>query len=119
MTVSRRKFVRGFVAGMLAIAVTPRLVGEVSPATDLSSEDLGHLIAEYVKTSEGRTKLAQAMVQPIKRVLDYESLGRKAFLVQKLPETKATTYSAEWADEMDPLPEPRPGVLGALSRLLG
>jgi len=48
-----------------------------------SREDL---IAEAMSTPEGRELLAQAMVEPIRRMLDYASIGSKIFMVDELPQ---------------------------------
>lgn len=44
------------------------------------------LISKYIKHSKGRSALAQAMVAPIRRNLDYNSIARKLFVVEPLPQ---------------------------------
>jgi hypothetical protein len=44
------------------------------------------IIARYLASTQGRNKLAQAMVNPIRNRMDYNSLARKMFLVEQLPE---------------------------------
>lgn len=39
------------------------------------------LIAEALSTDEGRRMLAQAMVEPIRRPLEYQSIGRRILSV--------------------------------------
>ena len=104
----RRKFIKGFVAGMLAIAVMPRLVGEIAP-DGASSEEKGRIIAEMLKSHQGRMDFARSMAQPIKRRLDYQSIGRKAFVVQELPSGVLPIYDKD----PDVKSEPR----GVFSRL--
>jgi hypothetical protein len=50
------------------------------------------LIAQALETPEGRIALAQAMVEPIRRSLDYQSIGRKLLMVEELPEGAHVTY---------------------------
>lgn len=39
------------------------------------------IIAQALNTDEGRVALAQAMVEPIRRSLEYQAVGRKLLLV--------------------------------------
>ena len=41
--------------------------------------DAVKLIADYIKTPEGRRKLAASMTQPVRKRRDYNSIGRKTF----------------------------------------
>lgn len=43
------------------------------------------LVARFLRTVGGRTRLAQAMIQPLRTTLHYESLGRKILKVEELP----------------------------------
>jgi len=47
----------------------------------LSSKDQELIIAQALETDEGRTALAQAMVEPIRRSLEYQAVGRKLLMV--------------------------------------
>jgi hypothetical protein len=49
------------------------------------------IIAEYLKTSEGRSRLASMMIQPLRARRDYESIGRKCFIVEQLPDEALAT----------------------------
>jgi len=40
------------------------------------------LISDYIKTPQGRVKLAASMTQPLRLRRDYTSVGRKTFLVE-------------------------------------
>ena len=42
------------------------------------------VIAQALETPEGRVSLAQAMVEPIKRALEYQAIGRKCLMVDEL-----------------------------------
>jgi hypothetical protein len=43
------------------------------------------IIAKALASDEGRAALAQAMVEPIRRQLEYQAIGRKLLLVDELP----------------------------------
>lgn len=43
------------------------------------------LIAQALNTPEGREALAKSMVEPIRRQLEYQAIGRKLFMVDELP----------------------------------
>ena len=44
------------------------------------------LIAQALETPEGRVAHSQAMVEPIRRALEYQALGRRLMMVDPLPE---------------------------------
>jgi hypothetical protein len=43
------------------------------------------IIAKYLDSAEGRSKLAQSMIAPLRARRDYASIGRKCFIVEPLP----------------------------------
>jgi len=49
----------------------------------LTDQDKEMIIAQALETDEGRTALAQAMVEPIRRSLEYQAVGRKLLMVDK------------------------------------
>jgi hypothetical protein len=51
-----------------------------------SNEVKEKVISEYIKTATGRQKLAASMIQPLRFRRDYTSVGRRAFLVEQLPD---------------------------------
>ena len=51
--------------------------------TGLSDQDKEKVIAQALETDEGRTALAQAMVEPIRRSLEYQAVGRKLLMVDQ------------------------------------
>ncbi len=53
------------------------------------------IIAEFLNTREGRMRLAQSMIQPLRRRLDYAAIARKVFLVQQLPEGAQVYYGRD------------------------
>ena len=62
--------------------------------TDLEREAI---IAQALETDEGRTALAQAMVEPIRRSLEYQAVGRKLLMVDELPQGALARYERDVA----------------------
>jgi len=55
------------------------------------------VIAQALSTEEGRTALAQAMVEPIRRSLEYQAIGRKLLMVDELPQGALPRYERDVA----------------------
>lgn len=53
------------------------------------------LIAQALDTPEGRVALAQAMVAPIRRALEYQAVGRKLLMVDELPQGAYARYEKD------------------------
>lgn len=53
------------------------------------------LIAQAFETEEGRVALAQAMVQPIRRALEYQAVGRKLLMIDELPQGAMARYERD------------------------
>jgi hypothetical protein len=53
------------------------------------------LIAQALDTGEGRLALAQAMVEPIRRALEYQAVGRKLLMVDELPQGALARYEKD------------------------
>ena len=53
------------------------------------------LISEYIKTPQGRAKLAASLTQPLRTRRDYTSVGRKTFLVEQLPDGALPIYDKD------------------------
>ena len=53
------------------------------------------IISEYIKTPQGRAKLAASMTQPLRTRRDYTSGGRKTFLVEQLPDGALPIYDKD------------------------
>lgn len=53
------------------------------------------LIAEYLSTPTGRSKLAMALHAPVKRALGYAALGRQWLPVQTLPDGCLPIYDGQ------------------------
>lgn len=50
------------------------------------------IIGQLLQSSEGRQRLAESMVQPLRDRLDHRSIARRAFHVQQLPEGALPIY---------------------------
>jgi len=55
------------------------------------------VIAQALSSQEGRTALAQAMVEPIKTSLMYQGVGRKLIMVDELPQGALPRYERDIA----------------------
>jgi len=64
---------------------------------NLSDEQKEMVIAQALETDEGRTALAQAMVEPIRRALEYQAVGRKLLMVDELPQGALARYERDVA----------------------
>lgn len=53
------------------------------------------VIAQALTTPQGRDALAQAMVEPIKRALEYQAIGRKLIMVDELPQGALARYEKD------------------------
>ena len=62
------------------------------PASNATKEAV---ISEYIKTAAGRQKLAASMIQPLRFRRDYTSVGRRAFLVEQLPDGALPIYDKD------------------------
>lgn len=63
-----------------------------SQLTQVQKEEI---VAQALNTDEGRTALAQAMVEPIRRSLEYQAVGRKLLLVDELPQGALARYERD------------------------
>jgi len=62
-----------------------------------TNEQRESIIAMALETPEGRTALAQAMVEPIKTSLMYQAIGRKLLMVDELPQGALARYERDVA----------------------
>jgi len=53
------------------------------------------IIGEFIKTPQGRAKLAASMTQPLRLRRDYAAVGRKTFLVEQLPDGALPIYDKD------------------------
>lgn len=63
----------------------------------LTDQEREMVIAQALETDEGRTALAQAMVEPIRRALEYQAVGRKLLMVDELPQGALARYERDVA----------------------
>ena len=63
--------------------------------TTVSNAVKAKIIGEYIRTPEGRAKLASSMTQPLRLRRDYTSVGRKTFLVEQLPDGALPIYDKD------------------------
>jgi len=61
------------------------------------NEQREQIIAVALESAEGRTALAQAMVEPIKTSLMYQGIGRKLLMVDELPQGALPRYERDIA----------------------
>jgi hypothetical protein len=71
----------------------PREVRSLSEV--LSQDARDQIITQALATSEGRSRLAQAMVAPLRARRDYQSIGRRTLLVEQLPEGALPIYDRD------------------------
>jgi len=53
------------------------------------------LISQALESPEGRVALAQAMVEPIRRALEYQAVGRKLLMIDELPQGALPRYEKD------------------------
>lgn len=63
----------------------------------LTYDEKEAVIAQALSTEEGRVALAQAMVEPIRRSLEYQAVGRKLLMVDELPQGALPRYERDVA----------------------
>lgn len=63
----------------------------------LSDEQKQQVVAQALETEDGRMALAQAMVEPIRRALAYQAVGRKCLMVDELPQGALARYERDVA----------------------
>jgi HK97 family phage major capsid protein len=61
----------------------------------ISNATKQRLISEYIRTPQGRAKLAASLSQPLRTRRDYTSVGRKTFLVEQLPDGALPIYDKD------------------------
>lgn len=63
----------------------------------LTDSEKEQIIAQALETDEGRVALAQAMVEPIRRSLEYQAVGRKLLMIDELPQGALARYERDVA----------------------
>lgn len=88
---NRREFLKIFIGSAastaIAVSVAPSFLSIVwSKITScFKKRRIERTIAQALNTPEGRIALAQSMVEPIRRNLEYQAIGRKLLMVKELP----------------------------------
>jgi hypothetical protein len=62
---------------------------------NLDPNAIQRLISESIGSTEGRRQLASSMIQPLRARMDYQSLGRRTFLVEQLPDGALPIYDRD------------------------
>jgi hypothetical protein len=89
---SRRGFIGSVIAAFGALVAWPWSKPAAAVTAAASKEAL---IAQALATEEGRVALAQSMMEPIRRALDYQSVARKLLMVQEMPEGALARYKRD------------------------
>jgi len=63
----------------------------------LTDQEKLEIVEAALNTDEGRVALAQAMVEPIRRSLEYQAVGRKLLMVDELPQGALARYERDVA----------------------
>ena len=53
------------------------------------------IISEFIKTGAGRQRLAGSMIAPLRKRRDYTSVGRKALMVEQIPDGALPVYEKD------------------------
>lgn len=67
----------------------------LSQGSSLSDSQRDELIKQALQTQDGKVALGQAMANPIRRNLDYQGVGRKALVVDPLPQGALPIYDRD------------------------
>jgi uncharacterized protein with von Willebrand factor type A (vWA) domain len=100
MNMTRRQFLRGGIA-----AASVGSVASLGLFDDLfqkifawfTGRKKSTVIADALASAEGRAALAQSMVEPIRRSLEYQAVGRKLLMVDELPQGTLARYERDVA----------------------
>lgn len=65
------------------------------PGVPYTQEEKNAIISMALSSEEGRVSLAQSMVEPIRRSIDYQAVGRKLLLVDDLPQGATVRYESD------------------------
>jgi hypothetical protein len=76
----------------ISVPATPFVVHE---APRLTVEQRQEIISRSIGTQAGRSRLAASMIAPIRQRLDYQSIGRRALMVEQMPEGAAPVYDRD------------------------
>lgn len=57
-----------------------------------TDNNLSGVMSRYINTPAGKRQLAQSMIAPIRRRLDYQGIARQVFHVEQLPQGAVPYY---------------------------
>jgi len=91
---SRAEAIQGLLkyANMLS---GPNSAAVEADAPSFSDEAKEAMLAQALMSNEGKVALGQAMANPIRRNLDYQGVGRKALVVDPLPQGALAVYDKD------------------------
>ena len=61
----------------------------------MTTEQKYAILSQHIKTAAGRQKIAASMIQPLRKRRDYQSVGRRAFYVEQLPDGALPIYDKD------------------------
>ena len=61
----------------------------------MTLEEKYAILSQHIKTAAGRQKIAASMIQPLRKRRDYQSVGRRAFYVEQLPDGALPIYDKD------------------------
>lgn len=62
-------------------------------------DNFGPILKKYLESTSGRQKLAESLVAPLRRNIDYQGIARRAFSVDPLPIAKCPECGVEIYNE--------------------
>ena len=69
----------------------------------LTNKEKEHILAQALNTDAGKEALAWSMVEPIRRSIEYEAIGRKFLMIDELQDgvfiTHFPIYTGNWVDD--------------------
>ena len=73
----------------------PGRTGLTVPTRELFNEEREEIIRQAMSYPQGRSRLLQSMIAPIRTRMDYQSIGRRTFLVEELPQGALPVYDRD------------------------
>ena len=61
----------------------------------MTLEEKYAILSKHIKTAAGRQKIAASLIQPLRKRRDYQSVGRRAFYVEQLPDGALPIYDKD------------------------
>lgn len=80
---NKRDFLKGLLGFATAVVALVGILKLLKPKPKPLTREM--IITQALETAEGRAALAQAMVEPIRESLMYQSLSRKLLMTEEFP----------------------------------